>query len=116
MARQDKPFDEQIFNSAMDYWRLSVEENKRGFAELTQAIDRLTGAVTEQSLNIAQLTTQQKATAVNLDKLGDRLDRITSALEQQILLSQNQAQIIASQTANIAELTRLLTVAIASKS
>lgn len=98
----EKSHLERSLETLVDLSELSRKSTSAGFDKLTASIEHLT-------LNIGQLATQQKATVNNLDRLGDRIDRLTAAIERQNQAIDGHLRLSEAQAANIAELTRLAT-------
>jgi septal ring factor EnvC (AmiA/AmiB activator) len=95
MEMAQKSTIEQTLETLVDLVDLARKNSDRDFSKLTASIDALT-------LNVAQLATQQKVTASNLDKLIATVDRQNIAIDGHLSVAQAQA-------VNIAELTRLAT-------
>jgi hypothetical protein len=85
----EKTHLERTLETLVDLVDLARKSSDTKFERLESSLDKLT-------LQVAQLTTQQKQTAQNIERLAQ-------TLEGHLLLSQ-------SQSANIAELTKLATV------
>ncbi len=86
---------EQTLETLVDLVDLQRKNADRDFSKLTASLDALT-------LNVAQLATQQKITASNIDQLRAAIERQNNAIDGHLSVAQ-------AQSANIAELTRLAT-------
>lgn len=93
-------FEKQTLKTIVELVVTQRDNDERNFNKVTASIEALT-------LNIAQLTAQQKQTANNLDKIGERLDRMITAIDSHLAVAQ-------SQSANIAGLTELGTMVVSS--
>ena len=89
---------EQTLETLVDLVDLQRKHNDRDFSKLTASLEAL-------ALNVAQLATQQKITASNIDQLRAAIERQNISIEGHLRLSE-------SQSANIAELTKLATLLI----
>jgi chromosome segregation ATPase len=97
-----KTYTEQCLETLIELVDIARKQQKTGFEETKAALDAV-------AVNIAQLTQQQKVTAANLDKVGDRIDRLTAAIERQNAAIDGHLRLSEAQSVNIAELTRLAT-------
>jgi len=86
-----------------------VEIVDLGRKQSNEKFDKLAASIEALTLNVGQLATQQKQTAVNLDKVGERIDRLTAAIERQNNAIDGHLRLSEAQSVNIAELTRLAT-------
>jgi septal ring factor EnvC (AmiA/AmiB activator) len=93
---------EQTLETLVDLVDLQRKHADRDFSKLTASLEAL-------ALNVGQLAGQQKQTAANLDKVGDRIDRLTAAIERQNNAIDGHLSVAQAQAVNIAELTRLAT-------
>lgn len=93
---------ERTLETLVELVDLQRKHGDRDFSKLTASLEAL-------ALNVGQLAGQQKQTAANLDKVGDRIDRLTAAIERQNNAIDGHLSVAQAQSANIAELTRLAT-------
>ena len=98
----NKTHAERCLETLIELVDLARKQQATGFEETKASIDAL-------ALNIGQLAQQQKQTAANLDKVGDRIDRLAAAIERQNAAIDGHLRLSESQSVNIAELTRLAT-------
>ncbi|MEM9451675.1 MAG: hypothetical protein AAGA75_24520 [Cyanobacteria bacterium P01_E01_bin.6] len=72
--------------------------------------DRLTAAQEKTELALVQLTGQVRQTNQSIDKLSGEISELRKAIADHLKLADKQASNIESQSASIAELTKLCTV------
>ena len=98
----EKSSIERTLETLVDLVDLARRQSVTSFDKVNASIDVL-------ALNVAQLAGQQKQTATNIDKLGERIDQFRAAVERQNSAIDGHLRLSEAQSVNIAELTRLAT-------
>ena len=93
---------ERTLETLVDLVDLARKQSVTSFDKVNASIDVL-------ALNVAQLAGQQKQTAANIDRLGERIDQLRAAVERQNNAIDGHLRLSEAQSVNIAELTRLAT-------
>jgi hypothetical protein len=100
-----KTYTEQCLETLVDLVDLQRKSSEKKFDELAKAIEAL-------AVNLGQLTVQQKTTANNIEALGQAVKDQNAAIRETNVAINGHLAVAQSQSANIAELTRLATVII----
>lgn len=100
-------FERQTLKTLVELLATMRDNDQTNFDRVTASIDAL-------ALNISQLAAQQKATAANIEKWGERteksIDRLTDAIRETNQAINGHLAVAQAQSVNIAELTKLVTV------
>lgn len=91
-----KSYTEQCLETLVDLVDMQRKSSEKKFDDLSKAIEGL-------AVNIGQLTVQQKATAKSIEAL-------TEAVKEQNVAINGHLAVAQAQAANIAELTKLVTM------
>jgi ABC-type transporter Mla subunit MlaD len=97
---------ERTLETLVELMDLDCRQSNERFDRMFAAIDQLT-------LNVGQLTTQQRATTKSIDDLSQEIRSLTQAVREQNTAINGHLAVAQAQSANIAELTKLVTVVIA---
>lgn len=99
---------ERTLETLVELFDLHRKQTAENFDKVNASIEKVNASIEALTLSIGQLTTQQKVTAANIDHLTQAVREQNAAINGHLAVAQ-------AQSANIAELTKLLTVMIANR-